>query len=554
MCSADSRSADQKAEFTLTLRQIIFWLVLCVGLLVVTSYLPSAAKPAAPDEVPIEPLPPDVVIETVVPNANQLVAMDFTPDGRLLYTERTGNLQVVANGQAPVTAYTFPVLTEGERGLLGVAVDPNFATNHSVWVYFTKETLYSTDCGGKVKNRVVRITLNDDNTVTEDPQTAGCFPVNQPAPGYYVTIHNGGNLHFGPDGKLYIGVGNSNEEINDPIEPAQNLASPLGKLHRYNPTMPLSAPADNPFASWPNTDKSNYAYGLRNPFDFAFDPVSQQLFATDNGDKCDDEINLIRPGYNYGWRIHYPQTPLPCDDDAGPDPRYNTIPPLYHWTPSMAPTGLAFYTGDVIPEWKNDLFMCAYKNFSTALHHFKLNATRTAIVSHTILSDTINHQPIQCRTDVLTGPAGALYYSEGGGYLSGPIQRLTRRSSLALSSVSTAPAVVRAGEWLTYTVNVRNVGTQANTFALMATLPVEVAIQAVDSGLTFDADHVYWSGVLTSAQTLSARFSVQVTSAITIPYLLTTPIEITAPDTQSVNLVSLAMINGRAVFLPVLRQ
>ena len=77
--------------------------------------------------------------------------------------------------------------------------------------------------------------------------------------------------------------------------------------------------------------------------------------------------------------------------------------------------------------------MCAFKDSSTALHHFKLNAARTAIVSHTILSDTINHQPIQCRTDVLTGPDGALYYSEGGGYYNGPIKRLSRTTSFTPS-------------------------------------------------------------------------------------------------------------------------
>ena len=116
----------------------IFLLLLCAGFFFAAFHQPIGA--AAPQAIPFEPLPPGVVIETVVPNANQVVAMDFTPDGRLLYTERTGNLQVVANGQAPVTAYPFPVLTDGERGLLGVAVDPNFAANHFVWVYFTKHT------------------------------------------------------------------------------------------------------------------------------------------------------------------------------------------------------------------------------------------------------------------------------------------------------------------------------------------------------------------------------------------------------------------------------
>ena len=110
------------------------------------AFLPPIGA-AAPTEIPIEPLPPGVVIETVVPNANQVVAMDFTPDGRLLYTERISDFQsgtyrgyvrVVVNGQLlPDPVYAFPVLHEGERGLLGIAVDPNFAANHYVWVYLT---------------------------------------------------------------------------------------------------------------------------------------------------------------------------------------------------------------------------------------------------------------------------------------------------------------------------------------------------------------------------------------------------------------------------------
>ena len=151
---------------------------------------------------------------------------------------------------------------------------------------------------------------------------------------------------------------------------------------------------------------------------------------------------------------------------------------MIHWTPSIAPTGLTFYTGDLIPEWKNDLFMCAFKDSSTALHHFKLNAARTAIVSHTILSDTVTHQKIQCRTDVLTGPDGALYYSEGGGYYNGPIKRLSRTTSFTPSTVSVNPAAVRAGEVFTYTIRVSHVGTLSNTFDL-----VGCAVSAHDGGI-----------------------------------------------------------------------
>jgi glucose/arabinose dehydrogenase len=434
-----------------------------------------------------------------------------------------------------------------------VAVDPGFVTNHFVWVYFTKQAT-ATDCGGHIKNRVVRITLNDDNSVTADPEGAGCFPVYQPAPGYYVSIHNGGNLHFGPDGKLYVGVGNSNEKTTDPNEPAQDLASPLGKIHRYNPTVPLSVPADNPFVTWPHTDKSNYAYGLRNPFDFTFDPVSQQLFATDNGDECDDEINLIRPGYNYGWRLNYPQTPLPCDDDVGPDPRYNTIPPLYHWTPSIAPTGITFYTGNLIPEWKNDLFMCAFKDRSTALHHFKLNAARTAIIAHTILSDTVTYQTIQCRTDVLTGPDGALYYSEGGGYYNGPIKRLSRTTSFTPSSVSVSPAAVRAGDVLTYTVRVSHVGTLSNTFDLAAALSPRTTVESLSPGMQEYLGEVSWSGVLTGIQAITGTIAVRVTDSMTAPYLITIPFDIYAPNLPPVNLSATTLVNGLPIFLPLIRR
>ena len=491
------------------------------------------------DGVPYEALPPDVIIETVVPAANQLVAMDFTPDGRMLYTERSGHLQVVVQGQPPVTVYPFPVNTDGERGLLGVAVDPGFVTNHFVWVYFTKQTT-STECGGTIKNRVVRITLNADNSVTADPQTAGCFPVYQPAPGYYVSIHNGGNLHFGPDGKLYISVGNSNEDTTNPAEPAQNLASPLGKIHRYNPTMPLSIPADNPFANLLHVDKSNYAYGLRNPFDFTFDPISQQLFATDNGDKCDDEINLIRPGYNYGWRVNYPQTPLPCDDDVGPDPHYNTIPPLIHWTPSLAPTGLAFYSGVLIPEWKNDLFMCSYKDATTAIHHFTLNAARTAIVSHTILSDTINHQPITCRTDVLTGPEGALYYSEGGGYLNGPIKRLIRRTSFVESTATGLTPQATSGGQVKVLIALRHRGTDPNSVTV--TIDTSSQSEIIDAQTTRGAivptspNSLLWSSAVNGTETVTATYTLHIAATPTSTYLLPNQIQIDAPGATSVNL------------------
>lgn len=498
---------------------------------------------AAPQEILIESLPPGVVIETVVPDANQLVAMDFTPDGRLLYTERlsgvenstfVGYVRVVQNGQLrPTPVYAFPVLHEGEQGLLGITVDPGFAVNHYVWVYFSKYS-DSMDCGSHYKNRVVRFTLNDDNTVTDTPATMGCFPITS-----FETIHNGGNLHFGPDGKLYISVGN-NDATNDSVDPAQDLKSPLGKLHRVDPVWQLTAPSDNPFPG-----STIYAYGLRNSFDFDFDPITGQVFATENGDACDDEINRLLPGGNYGWRPNYP-----CDDGTGPNPAYNTIPPLIYWSPSIAPTGITFYTGDLIPEWKNDLFMCAFKDSSTALHHFKLNAARTAIISHTIIAGT------QCRTDVLTGPDGALYYSEGGGYLAynGPIKRLSRTTSFTSSSVSVNPAAVRAGEAFTYTIKVSHAGTLSNTFSLLAVPSSRTTVESLSPGLQEYEGEISWTGVLTGIQSITGTIVVRVTDPITTPYVITIPIDIYAPNLPGVNLSATTLVNSLPIFLPLIRR
>jgi glucose/arabinose dehydrogenase len=512
--------------------------------LLLATFLPPIGI-TAPAEIPSEPLPPDVKIETVIPSAKYLVAIDFTPDGRLLYTERIsdfaggtyrGFVRVVVNGQLrPEPVYAFPVLHEGERGLLGIAVDPDFAANQYVWVYFSRYS-EQLDCGSNYKNRVVRFVLNDDNTLAGEPETMGCFPIDR-----YETIHNGGNLHFGPDGQLYITVGN-NDARNDGADPAQNLGSPLGKLHRFNGAGPLSVPADNPFPG-----SSIYAYGLRNSFDFDFDPITGQIFATENGDACDDEVNRLLPGGNYGWRPNYP-----CDDGApgGPEPQYNTIPPVSYWPASIAPTGITFYRGDLIPEWKNDLFMCAFKDGATALHHFKLNASRTAIVAHTIIAGT------QCRTDVLTGPDGALYYSEGGGYYNGPIKRLIRRTSFAATSVTALPLNPSSGGSVDYTIDLRHNGALSTTFSLTVTLPAGpawiIGAQAEQGSLTQLTYQLQWSGTVTNTTAWTATYRLQISTVPTTAYPLTHAVRLTAPGATTVSLTPTVMVNGALTFLPLI--
>jgi glucose/arabinose dehydrogenase len=499
----------------------------------------QAVSPLTP--VPVERLPIDAKIETVVGSANQLVAMDFTPDGRLLYTERTGNVRIVSGTLLGTPVIHFNVDTQGERGLLGIAVDPNFNANHYVWVYLTTPQGSGGSCGS-IENQIIRFKLIGN--AGGNPQIAKCYPVDR-----YQTIHNGGNLHFGPDGKLVVTVGN-NTGVNDSDDPSQNLTLPLGKLHRYTPGVPLSVPSDNPFyaSGVPGIDKSIYAYGLRNSFDFTFDPITQKIFATENGDGCDDELNRILAGGNYGWRPYYP-----CDDKAstGPSPTYNTIPPLIYWTPTLAPTGLAFYTGAAIPEWQNDLFMCNFKDATTALHHFKLNAGRTAITAHTVISG------VKCRTDVLTGPDGALYYAENGGWSSGSIKRIARYSSFAGTSVGAQPINPPSGSQVDYTIYLRHTGSSTNTFALIVDAPPTqlwiIDAQAHSGTLTYTSFSLRWSGVITGTQTWSATYRTQL-AYNPATYPVTTALRLTAHGLPPLALTPTVIVNGLLVYLPIVTR
>ena len=218
--------------------------------------------------------------------SGSLTAMAFAPDGRLFVCQQGGQLRVIKNGVLLSTPFvSLTVDSSGERGLLGIAFDPNFATNHYLYGYYTVAT-------SPIHNRVSRFTA------------AG----NTAAPGSEIVIlnldnlssatnHNGGAIHFGPDGKLYIGVGENANGAN-----AQSLSNLLGKMLRINADGII--PPDNPFY---NTATANnraiWALGLRNPFTFAFQPGTTRLFINDVGESTYEEINDGIAGSNYGWPI-----------------------------------------------------------------------------------------------------------------------------------------------------------------------------------------------------------------------------------------------------------
>ncbi|HTK75952.1 MAG TPA: PQQ-dependent sugar dehydrogenase [Gemmataceae bacterium] len=235
-------------------------------------------------------------------------AMAFAPDGRLFVSEQGGTLRVVKNGVLLTKPFlTLNVDSSGERGLLGVTFDPDFATDHFIYVYWT---VPGQSGGGAPHNRVSRFTASSTDP---DVAAAGSEHDLLDLPNLSsATNHNGGGLHFGPDGKLYVSVGENANADN-----SQSLATPLGKMLRINADG--SIPTDNPFYSQTTgTSQAIWATGLRNPYTFAFQPGTGRMFIDDVGNNTWEEIDEGTAGANYGW----PATEGPTTDPQFQGPLY----------------------------------------------------------------------------------------------------------------------------------------------------------------------------------------------------------------------------------------
>lgn len=320
--------------------------------------------------------------------ANYPVSMAFAPDGRLFYTEKaTGDVRVInADGKTQLDS-VIHLDTDSlvERGLLGIALDPDYVNNGMIWVVHTNPG----NARDYPANQVVR--FHEANGVGDSPEVMLSVPITTGE-----LKHNGGNLRFDTDGTLFLSLGDFGDSAN-----AQDLTTLPGKIHHFQVTDEGLVPAEgNPFP-----DSSVYAYGLRNTFDFTIDPVSETVFGSENGFHCDDEINHILPGKNYGWGPDYGEN---CYGTEALDlPDY--MIPLVSFNPTVAPTGIIFYDGTAFPEWKNDLFFCEWN--TGLIQHAVLNDDRTAFDSVTAL-DTQN---FFCRIDIIVGTDGDLYFTDPGG-------------------------------------------------------------------------------------------------------------------------------------------
>lgn len=275
---------------------------------------------ASPSSLKAATLPANFT-ETPIPGLSSPTAMAIAPDGRIFVCQQGGALRVIKNGALlPTPFMTLSVDSAGERGLLGIAFDPGFASNNFLYVYYTVPT-------DPRHNRVSRFTANGDVVV---PGSETILLELNPLTG--ATNHNGGAIHFGPDGKLYIATGENATTSN-----SQTLANMLGKILRINSDG--SIPTDNPFFNQASgNNRSIWALGLRNPFTFAFQPGTGRMFINDVGQNTWEEINDGIAGSNYGW----PAT-------EGPTSNINFRSPLFAYTHGFGPTtgfaitGGAFY-------------------------------------------------------------------------------------------------------------------------------------------------------------------------------------------------------------------
>ncbi|HVV28698.1 MAG TPA: PQQ-dependent sugar dehydrogenase [Rhizomicrobium sp.] len=334
--------------------------------------------------------------ETLVKGLDQPWGMAFLPDGRLIFTERAGRLRFMdrkGNISGPVKG-TPKVFVRQDGGLLDVALHPDFAKNG--WIYLS----YSTVAPGYVPQPgedkapnlapptmtwIVRGRVNANNEWV-DQQVL----FQPPADSYRTSAdHYGSRFLFDGKGHFFWSMGERHD-----YQMAQNLASPLGKIHRLDDDG--SVPADNPFVHTPGALGSIWSYGHRNPEGLAFDPAGGLLWETEHGPTGGDEVNVIDPGKNYGWGI----ATKGLEPGIFRTSATGVTDPVTFFNPAIGPSGITFYTGDRFPAWKNNLFV-------TGMVGQKL--IRMEIKDREIVSQETLIQDYGRVRDVLTGPDGDVY-------------------------------------------------------------------------------------------------------------------------------------------------
>jgi aldose sugar dehydrogenase len=362
-------------------------------------------KPAFPEQTraPYHASAP-FQITTLIDNLPAPWSLAFLPDGKIILTERLpgsirilgtksdtkgGTKGVLSDPVAGVTGLASPAAKD--IGLLDVVLDPHFATNHQIFF-----TFFDFVDGTNSNTYVVRARLDEVKCSLSDAKVI--FRAQPAMPSKRLGGKTGGRIAIAPDGSLFVTIGDRSDS--PPWDVAQRLDNDLGKIIHITSE---GAPApDNPFIGRPGVLPEIWAYGTRSQEGLAFDPRTGRLWEIEHGPRGGDELNIIEKGKNYGWPvivhgIDYPGTAI----GEGITHKEGMEEPVYYWDPVIAPSGLAFYSGNLFPQWRGSVFVGGLGG---------MMLDRLTIVNDKVIAEepllTDLHSRIR---DVRVGPDGAVY-------------------------------------------------------------------------------------------------------------------------------------------------
>lgn len=319
------------------------------------------------------------------------------PDGRLLITEKKGTMRIATTTgelSAPITGIP-KVNADGQGGLLGLRVDPDFSNNRTVYWVFS-EPLPEGNLTAVAKGKLS----------ADEKKIEGATVIYRATPAYKGTLHYGGRIVFDKSGNLLVSTGERSDLQTRPL--AQDLNAALGKVLRI--TKDGKPVEGNPFAGQAGKRAEIYSYGHRNVQGLAFNPETGDLWETEFGPRGGDELNRIEAGKNYGWpTITYGIEYAGPKVGEGIQQKEGMEQPVYYWDPVLSPSGITFYSGAGIPEWKGNLFICGL----SSIHIARIVIENNKVVGE----ERLLEKEEQRFRDITEGQNGVLYAVTDNGRL-----------------------------------------------------------------------------------------------------------------------------------------
>jgi glucose/arabinose dehydrogenase len=320
------------------------------------------------------------------------------PDGRFLITQKEGTMRIAtASGQLsePITGLP-AVSSSGQGGLLGLTLDPDFTTNRMVYWVFSEPAPANHTAVAKGK------------LTADEKRIENATVIYRALPAHNSNLHYGGRIVFDKTGNLFVSTGERSDLVTRPK--AQDLTAALGKVLHI--TKDGKAAPGNPFTNRSDALPEIYSYGHRNVQGLAFNPQTGDLWECEFGPLGGDELNRIQPGHNYGWpTITYGLEYSGKTIGEGIQQKQGMEQPVYYWDPVLSPSGMTFYTGDNMPEWKNNLFICGLSSQHIA---------RLVIKDNKVIGEEMLLAGEKQRfRDITQGKDGLLYAVTDGGRLYG---------------------------------------------------------------------------------------------------------------------------------------